>query len=310
MKSIILSLLLVLPAFADVKVARDKDHITVEINGKPFTAFYFGPETTKPYLHPLRSASGKIVTRQFPMENVEGETRDHPHHQGLWFTHGDVNGIDFWSGAAGRSPKKGKVVLDRIVSTKSGKDQGSITARFNWVGPDGKVVLTETREMIFRADPQNRVIDFDITLKANDSVKFGDTKEGTFAIRLADVLNEKHTGTMVNAEGAQKMENVWGKASPWVDYVGELDGEKLGIAIMDHPGNPGHPTYWHSRDYGLFAANIFGHHDFLDDKTKDGSRTLKPGETMRFRYRVLIHPGDTKAADLSKLYSQYAHGTS
>ena len=136
--------------------------------------------------------------------------------------------------------------------------------------------------MVFSAIRRNRIIDFDSTLTALDQpVKFGDTKEGFFAIRLADKLAEKGgTGTMTNAEGAQKMKNVWGKPSPWVDYSGMLDGEAVGIAIFDGKQNPKHPTTWHSRDYGLFAANPFGDHDFYNDKSKDGSMTLQPGKSF------------------------------
>jgi hypothetical protein len=169
--------------------------------------------------------------------------------------------------------------------------------------------------MVFYAGPTLRTIDFDILLTAVDKVTFGDTKEGTFAIRLAAGLEEpdpklpalpKRTGRRLNAEGATGEAGIWGKRSDWVDHFGEIDGEKLGVAILDHPSNPRHPTYWHSRAYGLFAANIFGVHDFERDRSKDGSLTLAPGGTLRFRYRVIIHPGDAKSADIAALYSEYA----
>jgi hypothetical protein len=113
---------------------------------------------------------------------------------------------------------------------------------------------------------------------------------------------------MVAADGRKGEKEVWGKRSPWVDYSGALDGEKLGIAIFDHPSNPKHPTYWHSRSYGLFAANIFGEHDFYNDKARNGSVTLEPGGSLRFRYRVVIHPGDTQEAGIAGLYQNYAEG--
>ena len=137
-------------------------------------------------------------------------------------------------------------------------------------------------------------------------MKFGDTKEGTFAVRLTTALEERRTGRMVNAEGASGEKSVWGKRSAWVDYAGELEGEKLGIAFLDHPANPRHPTWWHSRAYGLFAANPFGQHDFENDKTKDGSLSLAAGESVRFRYRVIIHPGDAAAAGIAGQFSKYA----
>jgi hypothetical protein len=150
-----------------------------------------------------------------------------------------------------------------------------------------------------------RIIDFDIKLTAVEKVRFGDTKEGVFAIRLTAPLDGKHSGKMVSAEGNVGEKAVWGKRSPWVDYSGQVDGETLGVAIFDHPGNPKHPTYWHSRDYGLFAANIFGEHDFYGDKSRDGGMDLEPGKSLRFRYRVVIHPGDTAAADISRLYKEW-----
>lgn len=305
-KTAVILLAVCLPLAAEVKISQEQGRIAVEVDGKPFTTFYYGPDTMKPYLHPLRTASGKIVTRQWPMEkNIPGESHDHPHHTGLWFTHGDVNGLDFWANLQ-KGPKFGQVVVDKIQKVKSGKRSGTIEGTFNWLDPSGKPLLREHRIMTFSSDPKTRTIDFDITLTALEPVKFGDTKEGTFAVRLADAIAEKGgTGTLTNAIGATGMKNVWGKPSPWVDYAGTLDGEEAGIAIFDHPSNPRHPTTWHARDYGLFAANIFGLHDFTSDKSKDGSMSLDPGKSLRFRYRVYIHPGKTADAKLAEEYRSY-----
>ena len=306
MRSHILVLLLAsLPALGQVKITQGTGRIDVEIDGKPYTSL-FTEGATKPYLHPLRSATGRVVTRGYPMEMVEGETRDHPHHRGLWFTHGDVNGFDFWGENA--KGKQGRVRLKKVGALKSGKKAGSIAAVFEWVDPQGTVLLTENRKMTFRAAGALRIVDFDATLTAVERAKFGDTKEGTFAVRLAEPLKEGKGGTghMVNAEGAEGEKNVWGKRSPWVDYTGQLDGETIGIAIFDHPSNLKHPTYWHARAYGLFAANPFGEHDFYGDKARDGSVTLEAGQSQRFRYRVVIHPGDNKAAGIAGMYAKYA----
>jgi hypothetical protein len=307
-KHFLFSFVLALPLCADVKINAQPDRADVAIGGKPFTTFFFGPNTMKPYLHPLRTADGMQMTRSYPMEQVEGETRDHPHHQGVWFTHGDVNGFDFWANAK-PGPKFGKVVLleGKKMRVQSGAKTGIIEAAFQWQDPNGKPLLREDRKMTFYDDPVNRVVDFDITLTAlKEPVKFGDTKEGTFAIRMNDKLTEKSKGaSLVSSSGAKGMKSIWGKPFPWVDYSGTLDGKEVGIAIFDHPTNPKHPTHWHARDYGLFAANIFGEHDFYGDKTRDGSVTLEPGKSMRFRYRVVIHPGLTDAPKLEALYSAY-----
>jgi hypothetical protein len=209
------------------------------------------------------------------------------------------------------------VILKKVGELKSGKKSGSLAAIFDWVDPQGKPILTESRTIVFYSNPTMRIMDFDINLKALEKVKFGDTKEGTFAIRLAAGLEEpvkkslptpKRTGLMVNAEGAKGEKNVWGKRSPWVDYAGELEGEKLGIAIFDNPANPKHPTYWHSRSYGLFAANIFGEHDYYNDKSRDGGVTVEAGNSLRFRYRVIIHPGEAASAGIAELYKKYKEG--
>ncbi|MGE5567776.1 MAG: PmoA family protein [Rhodospirillales bacterium] len=309
-------LFLGLPLAAQVKFTHSSDRISVAIDGKPFTEFIVSADVNKPYLHPLRSASGKIVTRFFPMDLVEGERRDHPHHRGLWFTHGDVNGYDFWANEPGqKGAKKGRVLLKKIVDLKDGKKSGTIVALFDWLDTNNNPLVTESRAMTFYSEPSLRTIDIDITLTAVPKVVFGDTKEGTFAIRLAPSLEEdpkgapatpKRTGTMRNAEGAKTENQVWGKRSPWVDYYGEVEGEKLGIAILDHPGNPRHPTYWHARGYGLFAANPFGVSDFENDKTKDGSLTLDAGQSVRFRYRVIIHPGDFQTSNIAAQFERYA----
>ena len=317
MKFILTGLLLTLPQLAQVRVTQHGiEYISVEINGKPFTALFVGPETNKPYLHPLRSATSKVITRGYPMEEIPGETRDHPHHRGLWFSHGDVNGYDFW-GNEQRGGTFGRIVLVKVNGISSGKQSGVIDALFEWRDPSGKPLLNEARQMTFYAQPHIRTIDFDITLTAREKVKFGDTKEGTFAVRLAPGLEEprpdapaqpKRTGHMVDSQGRQGEKEIWGHRADWVDYYGIVDGERLGIAIFDNPANPRHPTWWHARGYGLFAANIFGLHDFEHDKTKDGSMTLEPGQTLRFRYRVVIHPGDVHSARIAQLYQEYAGG--
>ena len=309
-----------LPLCAQVKITQQlKDKISIEIDGKPFTDFYIGPETGKPYLHPLRSADGKIVTRGFPMvTDIPGEAHDHPHHRGLWFAHGDVNGYDFWGNEPdqkGAGKGKGDVVLKKVNKVSSGKT-GMIDATFEWKAR-GETLLTESRKMTFYSEPHARIVDFDITLSPEKMVTFGDTKEGMFAIRLAapleaqqpkGIAEPKRTGKLVNAQNKAGEKLVWGKRSEWADFSGEIDGHPVGIAIFDHRGNPRHPTYWHSRDYGLFATNIFGVHDFENDKSRDGSLTIQPGQPLRFRFRVVIHDGPFDPTRTREMFAAYSAG--
>jgi hypothetical protein len=285
---------------AQVRFTTDTGEVTVD--GKPFTTFHKGAEVGKPYLAPVRSASGKIVTRGFPMEEIAGESRDHLHHTGLWFSYDDVNGVKLWE----NHPSYTKPHMGREVVTDLSWKSPALTATIEWRDPEGKVLLVETREMKFAPDPapdsKMRTIDFRITLTAAQDVTFGDTKEGAFAIRLAEPFTERKGGRMVDADGRAMMKNVWGKRSNWVDYSAEVDGERLGVAMFDHPGNPRHPTYWHARDYGLFALNPFGRNAF-DDKAEESKWVLAKGEKLAFRWAVVVHPGD---ADIASLYSQWA----
>jgi hypothetical protein len=281
------------------------DKIDIDLGGQPFTTFHYGGEARKPYLAPLRAPSGKIVTRHFPMEKVEGESHDHLHHWGLWFSYDDVNGTKFWENDPSyKAPNKGTIVV-QSADLKPGAGSTAIKAVMNWNGPDGKTILREDRVMTFSSRPELRVIDFDITLSAPEKVVFGDTKEGAFAIRLADALTEKKGGKMVNAEGAEGMKNVWGKRSNWVDYFGTVEGEQVGIAIFDHPSNPNHPTYWHARDYGLFALDPFGQHAF-DESAPERHVTVEAVGSLHFRWRVVIHTGDPASAHIAELYKAYA----
>jgi hypothetical protein len=320
MKTLCLLAAAVFPLCAQVTLTqKGNEKISVEIDGKPFTDFWIGPETRKPYLHPLRTASGIVVTRGYPITSeIAGEEHDHPHHRGLWFTHGNVNGYNFWATEDGQGTPElpsGKVVLRKVDKLTNGKKTGTIEATFDWKIPSGQTLLRESRKMTFYSEPELRTIDFDVTLSPETQVKFGDTKEGMFAIRLAAGMEEKQpkgiaepkrTGTLVNAQGKTGEKNVWGKRSEWADDSGRVGGQMVGVAILDHPTNPRFPTYWHAREYGLFATNIFGVHDFENDKPRDGSLTIQPGQPLRFRYRVVIHPGDATAAGIRDIYQKYS----
>jgi hypothetical protein len=246
------------------------------------------------------------------METVEGETRDHPHHRGLFVGYGDVSGINFWeterdSTASGVNPStKGLIVLDKLGELKPGKKSGTIAASFAWQGPDHATMIEQQLNMTFYAERDLRTVDVDFTLTAKTQLKFADTKEGFFAIRLADSMSGKKGGIMTNSEGNQTEKNVWGKRADWVDYDGTVEGQKIGIVILDNPGNLNHPPRWHSRDYGLFAVNPFGVMDFDPKAAEPGGRDLAAGQSMRFRYRVIIHPGDVPKKKIADFYANYA----
>ena len=291
-------------AALSAQVRFNSDQVAVDIDGKPFTTFHYGEEANKPFLAPLRSASGKIVTRRFPQLYLPDESHDHLHHRGLWFSYDDVNGVKFWENDPSYTkPNIGKIVV-RKATWKDGGRAGTLNALLDWQAPDGQVLLHEDRDMTFYSDPKLRIIDFKIVLTAAQDVTFGDTKEGAFAIRLADAFTEKKGGKSVNADGARMMANIWGKRSKWVDYTAAVDGEQLGVAIFDNPQNPNFPNYWHARDYGLFSMNPFGQKSFDEDKEERKTK-LPKGQSLTYRWRVVIHPGDADSGHVADLYSDY-----
>ena len=317
-------------AAGDVKLTRSADRVRVEIGGKLFTEYVHkgGP---KPYLYPVLAADGTEMMRHFPMKGkggVPGEVEDHPHHRSLWFTHGAVNGIDFWAeselGKAGQT-KQGTIVNEAVESAvKSGV--GEIKARNKWVGPDGAIHLTDETTIKIRGTADTRTLDYEVTLKApaGKAVVFGDTKEGSMAIRVplwmtpphsysgADKKRVKHEGQgkIINAEGITN-DAAWSKRSTWVDYHAPKDGKTYGIAMLDHPKNPRHPTWWHVRSYALFAANPFGKHDFEPAhkaNPKAGDLTIPAGGSVTFRWRFYFHMGDEKAGKVAEQFAAYAAG--
>ncbi len=319
-KLLLTSLLGVATAFAQVKIVAEDSRIHVQMDGKPYADFVVkSDEAMKPYLYPLRAADGTIVTRHWPMEKVASvEPVDHQHQRGVWFGPDIVNGFDFWNNERSypKPETKGYIKLNKIGTVKSGKKEGSIATSFDWIDGKGTTIVSESRIMVFHDMPKLRIVDFQIELTAVTDAKFGDGKDCCFGIRLDPQLQEDKViktkgkpnvtipgppGVISNAEGKTGEKEVWGKPSDWCDYSGEIDGEKLGIAIFDNPKNS-RRARWHVRGYGLFAANPFGQSAFTNDKSQDGSVSLKPGEKLDFKYRVVIHPAGT---DLAKLYAEY-----
>lgn len=316
---LLVSLAFAAPAAEGVKITEQPDKVRVEINGELFTEYCFkgAPHV---YFHPLLGPGGARMTRDWPMADTAGEEHDHKHHRSLWFSHGAVNGVDFWSEDA----KAGKIVHDKFLEVKGGADSGVIRSICKWIGPNGETVLTDERTFRVYARPASeRLFDFEVTLKTGDrEVVLGDTKEGSMAVRV----NESMRGTLAKAAGEKKPkpgkgriaqstgtqssgagdDKAWGKRAAWCDYSGPVDGKTVGIAIFDHPSNPKHPTWWHVREYGLFAANPFGVHDFERQPPGAGNVTIEPKQSLTFKYRFLIHEGDEKQGKVAERYQEYA----
>jgi hypothetical protein len=290
-----------LPA-AEFTIEKADDGLTINYDGKLVTR-YVTKSGPKPILWPIVGPTGKEMTRGWPMRpKLAFEKDDHPHHRSLWFTHGNVNGVDFWS----ESGKNGSIVHKEFVK-QSGGETATIVAKNDWLAPDGKKVCEEERTVRVGANKDVRWIDFDTVITASEGpVTFDETKEGSFGMRVHETMkvDAKLGGKIVNSEG-QTDGDAWSKPAAWVDYYGPIDGETLGIAILNHPKSFRYPTTWHVRTYGLFAANPFGGKDFKQEE-KYGAYTIPKGEKMELRYRVLLHKGTTEEAKIKEAFAEYA----
>ena len=311
--SIIVAFASLLSAASEVKLERTGQQIDVSLDGQPFTTYYFDSAVAKPYLMPLRTASGVVVTRNFPVGNdvSNGDPKAssfEPHQRPLFFGHGDLDGLDFWQEPVfdhyyddHGHQAYGHMVLKTVEQAAS-----KVRARFTLNDPNNRIIGEETQSFVFSGDSRTRVVDCEFVLYATAGpLDIGDTKEGTFGVRLAPELSAPH-GHMLNSNGAQGEKAIWGKAANWVEYDGVISGKRVGIAVFDSPSSFRHPTTWHARAYGLFSANPFGLREFSGDPNKDGSWSVPEGKSVTFRYRVLILEGDFKPAEIDAAYAKYA----
>jgi len=278
------------PAHENDELLEVGDKVIVSIDGQPFTEYRYA-NPSKPILYPLYGPGGVRLTRDYPMVGgTPGEAADHPHHQSLWFAHGNVNGFDFWHGTEAGE----RIVHDRLLGVDWKGERAVVRARNLWQIGGERTLCVEERTMSFGFDERGRVIDFTFVLSPTDQpLVFGDTKEGTMALRLAPTLRlsgDVAAGRSLNAAGDTDGA-CWGKRAAWVSYYGPVGDRFVTVTLLDHPDNPRHPTWWHARDYGLFAANPFGVHDFEGRPAGTGDLRVELGETLTLRYRLRIAEG-------------------
>lgn len=315
----------------------DKKRIDVFIDQAHFTSYLFseaGSSLKKPILYPLKTASGTNVTRGWPFDKKAGERVDHPHHAGHWLNYGDVNGLDFWNHSEHtpeeRLPGMGSIVHRSVKNTYNGKNSAGFEVEMDWLRPDGSTILKEETHFIFHKDDNLRIVDRITKLTAVDGpVDFTDNKEGMIAIRvtralehqdpnpvlLSDENGKARTEKVVSNEGVTGMylsesgvtgTDVWGTRSPWMILSGTIEQESVSIAIIDHPQNPGYPTYWHARGYGLFAANPLGQKKLSNGKDELNFH-LDKEESVTFNYRIAIMNNPTDArSDVISLAKAFA----
>ena len=292
--------------------------VDVFYNGQLFTSYLYPEDMEKPVLYPIYNSNGTELTRGFPINSRPGERIDHPHHVGLWFNFGDVNGLDFWNNSYAipeeKKPGYGSILHTGIDEMTDG-ELGLLTVHANWNNQAGKTLLKARSTYLFSAGEHIRMIEHTITLTAQDeAVRFGDSKEGLLGIRLdrafeevsdvpelridaqkkpmdtRTVNNEGVNGTYRNSRGKVGEKDTWGNEAEWAMVSAVKDGDKTSIAILDYTGNPGFPAHWHTRGYGLFSVNNMGSKHFKADEP-EFSLTLAPGESVTFKHKVMIKAG-------------------
>jgi hypothetical protein len=281
-------------------------------NGRHMATYLYDSVFLKPVLYPVYSASGIMIQRRYPFSVEEGESHDHPHHTGLFFTYGtegEVNGNNYWANQQGSSKIKHVAVSRKTTDS----DQAVLGITAHWIDRNGELVMEEDRTMIFTGNDVTNIIDFTIRLKAiTEDVVFKDTKEGMFGLRVADWLSENHgSGLYLNSSGDTTEAGVWGKRAAWVWLEGSFEGNPIGIIIMNHPSSVNFPTFWHARGYGLFSANPLGQSVFQKGLGVENPESLnfviKSGETALFKFRMIIYEEDLNVDQLNAAFNEYSN---
>ena len=288
-----------------------------KIGDKVVTNYHHGKEVAKPYFWPMVTVTGNRVTRDWPMIQDSNEAKDHKHQKSAWFCHGDVipeglelkqrtknvEGVDFWS----EETNHGKIVCVKVGPVTSDKGIPTVSTLNEWRTTDGTVIMTEKRDISLENAGNGYLIRIHSELIAsNYPITFGDTKEGSMGVRVRDSVTEKDNkgGKLTNAQGLQTEKALWGKESAWCDYSGPCDKGTAGITIFSDPKNA-YSTAWHSRGYGLMAANPFGRNKsgFPDRKGNSDLVKIARGNSLKLGFALYVHDGDEKEAKAEKVFA-------
>ncbi len=304
-------------------IDKEADGIVIKIDGTLFTKYVTGDSTSsKPYFYPVIGPTGKEMTRAYPMKDVEGEARDHPHQRSFYFGHQFVNDFDTWhekltlvERAKGDEDKLaemmktlGGTIHKKVISTEVTDKHAALIVSSDYVDSSGGRMAEDMRVFTFHlGEKGERIVDVDIVFTAvAESVRFADAKDAGLSLRVAQsmTVDAKEGGRIATSTGHED-KDAWGKRADWCDFNGPVGGEKLGIAVLNHPASLRYPTPWHARTYGLLTANPFGLKSVASEEN-DGEVILKKGESFTLKHRVIFHAGDEKDADIAGAWKAYA----
>ena len=264
--------------------------ISFQRDGVELTRFHFDPNDKRPFLHPLNGPAGRSLTRMgHPHDPVT-----HSHHNSLWLSHRDVNGVNLWEDGG-----RGQIRCVRVERLEDGDDFASVTALNSW-GETNKTLLWERRRMTVQ-NLANRewILVLDVRFdSAREPVTLSKTPFGLAAVRMARSLGVHDGGGMIrNSEGGVNEPGVFWKRARWVDYSGAIVSNTVeGITFFDHPANPGHPSYFHVRNDGWMGASI----------TFEEARVIETNKPLQLRYGFYVHSGLQETNEIDKQWAVFS----
>ncbi len=305
---------------AEFSIVQEKSgDIVINIDGELFTRYVTTDKVTnKCYFWPIIGPGGLKMTRAYPMQDIEGEKQDHPHHRSVCFGFQNAGGFNTWHEKM-TFTKNGKVdekklaalgyqVHTDVVKAEASGNSATLIVNCDNRTPSGDLYLRQTRTVNFHvAENGSRVMDIEIVFTGvKDSTTVVGKKDSGLSVRVAHSMcvDAGLGGRIINSSGDENGK-AWGKRVPWVDFNGPVEGKKMGIAMLNHPDSFRHPTPWHVRTYGLFTANPFALKEVAGEK-ESGDFELAKGESFTLKHRIIFHEGDEKKAQIAEAWQTYS----
>lgn len=272
--------------------------VVITADQRPIASYvYLDPagNTPRPFFAHVTAPNGLQVTRNHPPIPEKDRTDHETMHPGIWLAFGDLDGSDFWR-------NKAKVAHVRFVKSPLGRrGSGSFIEEKQYLRADNSVICNERFHCQVHVRQDSYLLVWDSTFSSKNAFYFGDQEEMGLGMRVATPLSEMNGGQLRDSEGRQGAKAIWSQSAKWCDYRGEIEGQRVGMTLLCHPANF-RPAWMHARDYGFVAANPFGRKAM--NKGATSKVVVKPGDTLRLRYGILIHSGN--ASRKSRLEAAYA----
>lgn len=265
------------------------DKIEFRVDGNLFTSYILSEFEKYPFFFPVNGPSNASVTS---MRNA-----NYPHHSSLFFGCDRVNEGNYWQ----EGLERGQIISLRADILETGGDKAVIENECIWRRPGADAPIKDKRKITVSIPSKDKyIIDFDVIMEMLMDVNIEKTNHSLFSGRMDPDLAVINGGTMINAEGETAEKGTFGKRSAWIDFYGARQGKTEGMAIIQHPSNKWFPTPWFTRDYGFFSPTP------MYWPENDKNTTLKKGEQIKLRYRVIVHSGNHTEAGIAGEFEKYS----